>query len=57
MMDTPNDFLVGKEYWDLVGGKDAYEELLGLVDNAGKKFRSDIQNKIKEVAETKISNK
>lgn len=55
MLDVGKDFLVGEEYWDLLGGKGTYQELLSLIEKAGKKFRPAIQKKIKEVAEKKIS--
>src|SRR3989344_232982 len=55
MMDVSNDFLVGEEYWDLLGGKGTYDDLLLIIEAAGKKYRPQIQQKIKEVAEKKIS--
>jgi len=55
MMDAPNDFVVGDEYWDMIGGKGAYIELLRLIEITGKKFHKDIEDKIKEVAQKKIS--
>lgn len=54
MMDHPNDFLVGEEYWNLLGGKNTYLELLEVFDQVGKKFKDDLSSKFKEVAEKKI---
>ena len=28
MMDAPNDFLVGEQYWDFIGGKNTFPDLL-----------------------------
>ena len=55
LADVSNDFLVGEEYWDLLGGKGTYDDLLLIIEAAGKKYRPQIQQKIKEVAEKKIS--
>ncbi|MFW5800030.1 MAG: TdeIII family type II restriction endonuclease, partial [Spirochaetota bacterium] len=54
MMDHPNDFLVGDEYWDLLGGKNTLKELLDTFDYVGKKLEKDITAKIKQVAEEKM---
>ena len=55
MMDVSNDFLVGEEYWDLIGGKGTYKGLLEVIDEVGKTYRTKIQQKIKDVAQKKIS--
>jgi len=49
------EFLIGKEYWDFLGGGDTFEDLLKLFDAVGKKFKEKIRNKIKEVARDKMS--
>jgi len=54
MMDPPSDFLVGEEYWDLLGGKNTFSSLLGVFDAVGKNYKQKISNKIREVAEIKI---
>src|SRR3989344_399161 len=54
MMDHPNDFLVGEEYWDFLGGKNTYKDLLYLFDVVGKNYKEKIMRKIKEVAEVKV---
>lgn len=56
MMDYPNDFLVGEEYWNFLGGKNTFSDLLSLFDVIGKSYKERISAKIKEVAETKIEN-
>ena len=38
MMDAPNDFLVGDEYWDFIGGKNTFPDLLDTFDETGKFF-------------------
>lgn len=54
MMDYPNDFLVGIDYWDLLGGKNTFEQLLEVFDNVGKVYKKRILEKIEEVAKIKI---
>ena len=39
MMDPPHDFLVGDEYWDFIGGKSTFSELLKTFDEVGKNFK------------------
>lgn len=55
VLDQGKEFLVGKEYWDFLGGENTFEELLTLFNNIGKKFKEKIQAKIKEVARVKMS--
>jgi len=55
VLDRGKEFLVGKEYWDFLGGENTFEELLGLFDGVGKKFKEKIKNKIQEVAHSKMS--
>lgn len=55
VLDRGKEFLVGKEYWDFLGGENTFKELLVLFDSVGKKFKEKIQNKIEEVAEAKMS--
>lgn len=54
LLERGQEFLVGKEYWDFLGGKDTFEQLLDLFALVGKEFKIKIQEKIKQVAETKI---
>lgn len=50
MLEREKEFLIGKEYWDFLGGKNTFEQLLELFDLVGKKFKEKIQQKIKQVA-------
>lgn len=54
MMDYQNDFLIGEEYWDFLGGKNTYKDLLSVFDFVGKNYKEKIIKKIKEVAEVKV---
>jgi len=54
MMDFPNDFLVGEQYWDLLGGKGTFVDLLRIFDDVGKNYKRRIEEKIIEVAKKKI---
>ena len=32
---SPDEYMVGKQYWDFIGGKDAYEQILDIFDQVG----------------------
>ena len=44
MLDDKNELLVGKEFWDFIGGDGAYEEILDCFEIAGIKMRPEIDN-------------
>ena len=50
MMDAGNDFLVGDEYWDFIGGKGTFPELLEIFDEVGKEFKDQLDKKFKGIA-------
>ncbi|MBA3066300.1 TdeIII family type II restriction endonuclease [bacterium] len=54
MMDAPNDFLVGDEYWDFIGGKNTFSELLKTFDEIGKDFKDQLNRKFKQIAKEKL---
>lgn len=54
MMDYPNDFLIGEDYWDMLGGKNTFQELLNVFDYVGKSYKEKISAKIQQVAKAKI---
>lgn len=54
MMDAPNDFLVGEEFWDFLGGEDTFADLLNTFDEVGKEFKERLNTKFKEIAQEKI---
>ncbi|MEH0007620.1 MAG: TdeIII family type II restriction endonuclease [Flavobacteriales bacterium] len=54
MMDPPNDFLVGSEYWDFIGGKGSFTELLKTFDEVGKAFKAQLDQKFEQIAREKI---
>lgn len=54
MMDYPNDFLIGEEYWNLLGGRNTFQELLNVFDHVGKSYKEKISAKIQQVAKVKI---
>ena len=47
------DILVGKEYWNFLGGKDTFEQLLDVFDKVGKKYKQTLIQKFKETAKNK----
>lgn len=55
VLERGTEFLIGKEYWDYLGGENTYEDLLSLFDQVGKKFKEKIKAKIEEVAREKMS--
>lgn len=54
LLERGKEFLVGKEYWDFLGGVNTFEELLVLFGKVGKKFKEEIEEKIKQVAKDKM---
>ena len=54
MMNPPNDFLVGDEYWDFIGGKNTFPELLKTFDEVGKDFKERLNKKFKQIAKEKL---
>ena len=54
MMDPPNDFLVGDEYWNFIGGENTFPELLKVFDEVGKYFKDKLRKKFKEIAKEKL---
>ncbi len=55
MLTPGKDLLIGDEYWDFLGGKGTYEQLMGAVNDVGLIYKDRIAAKIKEVADTKLS--
>ncbi len=55
MMDAPNDFLVGEEYWDFLGGVNTFKMLLETFDEVGKEFKSQLAKKFREIAREKLN--
>lgn len=54
MMDAPNDFLIGDEYWDFIGGRGTFPELLKTFDDVGKEYKEQLDRKFKEIAKEKM---
>lgn len=54
LLERKKEFLVGDEYWNYLGGKNTFEELLALFNDVGKKHKDKIEQKIKEVARVKM---
>jgi len=48
LFDKNEEFMVGKEFWDFLGGEGAYEELLDLFDQVGKEFKTKLHKMLKE---------
>lgn len=55
LLERGKEFLIGAEYWEFLGGKDTFEDLLQEFDFIGKTFKEQILKKIKQVAKEKMS--
>ncbi len=49
LFDLQEEVLVGVEFWDLLGGKGTYEDLLKVFEEAGIELHDDIERKMKSV--------
>jgi len=54
VVEHETEFLIAEEYWNFLGGKGTYKEVLDIFDEVGKEFKDKIQEKIKEVAKEKM---
>ncbi len=54
VLEKSKEFLIGEEYWNFLGGKNTFDDLLNLFDTVGKKFKKEIQSKIQQVAREKM---
>ena len=55
LLKSGQDLLIGEEYWEYLGGKNTYEEILNMFDIVGKQYKIQIDQKIKEVAQSKMN--
>lgn len=49
LFDLEKEVLVGPEFWDLLGGKGTYEDLLKVFEEAGVELRGEIDKKMKSI--------
>lgn len=52
--DKGNDFLIGKDFWDFLGGKNTYEELIKIYERVGKEIRPILDKKFKDIGNKKL---
>ena len=52
--DKGNDFLIGKSFWDFLGGDGAYEEIIELYEKVGREIRPVLDQKFKQIAKEKL---
>lgn len=45
-MDLNNEILIGKEFWDIIGGNGTYEEILSIYQEVGKEKGPDMLDKL-----------
>ena len=55
MMDFKNDFLIGKNFWDFLGGENTFSALLEIFDEVGKEFKEKLNKKFRLIAKEKIT--
>lgn len=55
LLEKKKELLIAEEYWDFLGGRGTYRQLLKEFDFVGKKYRRKVSRKIKEVAREKLS--
>lgn len=49
LFDLDKEVLVGKEFWDMIGGNNTYEDLLKVFETVGIELRSEIDKRIKNI--------
>lgn len=54
MMDAPNDFLVGDQYWDFIGGENTFPALLDVFNKVGLKYKNQLNEKFAAIAREKL---
>lgn len=47
--DEGNDFLIGQDFWDFLGGEGAYEELIAIYEKVGEEIRPILEKKFKSI--------
>jgi len=50
VLEKGEELIVGKAYWDLLGGTRTYEDILSVFDEVGKQYQSEIQRAIDRAA-------
>jgi len=53
LFDLRREVLVGYEFWNLLGGKHTYEDLLKVFEIAGLELYNDIERKMKSLKSNK----
>lgn len=48
--DKGNDFLIGKNFWDFLGGTGTYEKLIKIYEKVGEEIRPALDQKFKDIA-------
>ncbi|MFH0770835.1 MAG: TdeIII family type II restriction endonuclease [Candidatus Peregrinibacteria bacterium] len=47
--DPGEDFLIGKSFWDFLGGRGAYEDLIHIYETVGEEIRPVLEKKLKSL--------
>jgi len=53
LMVPGEDILIAEQFWNFLGGSNAYEQLLEIFNNVGIEYKDRIAEKIRDVAENK----
>jgi type II restriction enzyme len=52
--DKGNDFLIGKDFWDYLGGVGAYEDLVNIYEKIGDEIRPELDKKFKKIIDENL---
>jgi len=47
--DKGKDFLIGKDFWDFLGGINTYEELIEIYEKVGEEIRPELDKKFRDI--------
>lgn len=50
VLERGEELIVGKDYWDFLGGKGSYQDILSVFDQVGKLYKTQIQRSIERAA-------
>ncbi|MCK4945964.1 MAG: TdeIII family type II restriction endonuclease [Alphaproteobacteria bacterium] len=50
--DCGNDLLIGKDFWDFLGGSGTYEDLIEIYEEVGRHIRSALDKKLRKISKT-----
>ncbi len=55
LFDLDKEVMVGKEFWDFLGGQDTYEDLLDIFEQAGLTLYDEIDDKMQRLSQQSLT--